>query len=312
MSETNRVRAWCPMPSPVSLRSPTPEQARGRLSPKGEVTVRRFFVVASFAVRYPAPMNLPAILLIRPQMGENIGATARAMANFGLRELRLVAPRDGWPNPKAADMAGRALDVIDGAQLYETTEAALAECQYVLATTARERAMNLPVMDVRQAMAEIATRTARGEKCGIMFGPERTGLENEEVVQANAVVTIPVAPEYTSLNIAQAVVLVCYEWLMAEGVASLQSPVASKEEILLKTGDWRLETGDSLPASREELHGLFGQLEAALDAINFWRIPAKKEIMWRNIRAGLTRAELTSQEISTWRGMVRGLSEGFR
>ena len=226
-------------------------------------------------------------------MGENIGATARAMANFGLRELRLVAPRDGWPNPKAADMAGRALDVIDGAALYETTEAALAECQYVLATTARERAMNLPVMDVRQAMAEIATRTARGEKCGIMFGPERTGLENEEVVQANAVVTIPVAPEYTSLNIAQAVVLVCYEWLMAKSVASHQSPVAS----------------DAV-ASREELNGLFGQLEAALDAINFWRVPAKKEMMWRNIRAGLTRAELTSQEIATWRGMVRGLSEG--
>lgn len=234
----------------------------------------------------------PSIVLVRPQMGENIGAAARAMANFGLGELRLVAPRDGWPNPKASDTAGRALNVIDDAKTYAGVHEALADCQFVLATTARERAMNLPVFEVRSAMLELQARAARGEKCAVMFGPERTGLENEDMALANAVVTIPVAPKYASLNVGQAVVVCAYEWFQA--VASGQSPVASKEEAA---------------ASREHLLGLFGQLEAALDDVNFWRVPEKKDIMWRNIRAGLTRAGLTEQEIATWRGMVKALRE---
>lgn len=234
----------------------------------------------------------PSILLVRPQMGENIGAAARAMANFGLRELRLVAPRDGWPNPKASDTAGKALNVIDDAKTYAEVNEALADCQFVLATTARERAMNLPVMEVREAMRELRIRAARGEKCAIMFGPERTGLENEDMALANAVVTIPVAPEYASLNVGQAVVVCAYEWF--QGVTSHQSPVASKEEAA---------------APRAQLLGLFGQLEAALDEVNFWRVPEKKEIMWRNIRASLTRAGLTEQEIATWRGIIKALGE---
>lgn len=235
----------------------------------------------------------PTIILIRPQMGENIGAAARAMANFGLGELRLVAPRDGWPNPKASDTAGKALNVIDDAALHETVGAALADCQFVLATTARARAGNLPVMEVRAAMAELHARASRGEKCAVMFGPERTGLENEDLALADAVVTIPVAPEYASLNVGQAVVVCAYEWYQA--VASLQSPVFSKEEVVA--------------APRAQLEGLFGQLEAALDAVNFWRVPEKKEIMWRNIRAGLVRAGLSEQEIATWRGMVKALKD---
>ena len=237
-------------------------------------------------------MAAPTIILTRPQMGENIGAAARAMANFGLRELRLVAPRDGWPNPKASDTAGRALDIIDDATLHATARDAVADCQFVLATTARERAMNLPVMDVRAAAAELAHRTARGEKCAVLFGPERTGLENEEVTLANAVVTIPVSAEYASLNLGQAVVVVAYEWMMAKLAAA--SSVDAVQEPL---------------AARGELQGLFGQLEAALDDVNFWRVPQKKELMWRNIRAGLTRAELTTQEVATWRGVVRALRE---
>ncbi len=234
----------------------------------------------------------PSILLIRPQMGENIGAAARAMANFGLSNLRLVAPRDGWPNPKASDMAGRALHIVDDAALFDDTRSAVADCQYVLATTSRERAMNLPVLDVRTAMQELRARSARGEKCAVLFGPERTGLENEDVICANAVVTIPVAPEYPSLNIAQAVVVACYEWWMAKEVASSQWPVAGEV------------------ATRIELDGLFDQFEAALDDVNFWRVPEKKEGMWRNIRAVFLRAAMTAQEVATWRGILRVLKDG--
>lgn len=231
----------------------------------------------------------PSILLVRPQMGENIGAAARAMANFGLKELRLVSPRDGWPNPKASDTAGRALNIIDDASLHESVGEALADCQFVLATTARERAMNLPVMEVREAMKELHARAARGEKCAVMFGPERTGLENEDMALANAVVTIPVSPEYSSLNIGQAVVVCAYEWFSHVHTDGLQ------EE-------------SEIAAPREQLLGLFGQLEAALDDVNFWRVPEKKEIMWRNIRAGLARAGLTEQEIATWRGVIKALA----
>lgn len=236
----------------------------------------------------------PSMILVRPQMGENIGAAARAMANFGLRELRLVAPRDGWPNPKAGDTAGKALNIIDDASVHESVNAALADCQFVLATTARDRAMNLPVMDVREAMLELHARAARGEKCAVLFGPERTGLENEDMALADAVVTIPVAPEYASLNVGQAVVVCAYEWFMALNAGGLQP----------------IENDSELVASRAHLEGLLGQLEAALDAVNFWRVPEKKEIMWRNIRATLVRAGLTEQEIATWRGMVKALIGG--
>ena len=224
-------------------------------------------------------------------MGENIGAAARAMANFGLRDLRLVDPRDGWPNPKASDTAGKALGIIDDATVAPTVSEALKDCQFVLATTARSRAMNLPVIEMRAAMGELQQRSARGEQCAVLFGPERTGLENEDMALANAVVTIPVAPEYTSLNIGQAVVVCAYEWWMAS--TQEREAVAAPE---------------LMPASRAQLDGLLGQLEMALDAQNFWRVPEKKDVMWRNIRATLVRAGLSEQEIATWRGMVKSLT----
>lgn len=257
-------------------------------------------------ILYHALMT-PSILLIRPQMGENIGAAARAMANFGLGDLRLVAPRDGWPNPKASDTAGRALNVIDDAKTYEGVGEALADCQFVLATTARERVLNLPVYDVREAMHELHTRTSRGEKCAVMFGPERTGLENEDLALADAIVTIPVAPEYASLNVGQAVVVVAYEWWMARGNGDT---IKCASDIVPDAGVAPRILSCPLPcAPRAQLIGLFDQLEAALDEVNFWRVPEKKAMMWRNIRASLTRADLTEQEIATWRGILRALQE---
>jgi len=246
-------------------------------------------------------LEYPSIILIRPQMGENIGAAARAMANFGLGDLRLVAPRDGWPNPKASDTAGKALNIIDDATVHEDVPAALADCNFVLATTARERAMSLPVMEVREAMAELHARAARGEKCAIMFGPERTGLENEDMALADAVVTIPVSTEYASLNIGQAVVVCAYEWFShvhTQGAAPAFARTVSQPNALQAVPEL---------ATREQLQGLLGQLEVALDDVNFWRVPEKKDIMWRNIRTTLVRSGLSEQEIATWRGVVKAL-----
>ena len=229
----------------------------------------------------------PVILLIRPQMGENIGAAARVMANFGLNDLRLVAPRDGWPNPKAADMAAKALPIIDDAKTFDTARDAVGDTQFVLATSARGRAMNTPSMNAREAMQEIARRSAAGERCAVMFGPERTGLENEDIAVADALVSIPVSPEYASLNLAQAVAVLAYEWQMAQA-ASPAEPTHQH-------------------APRAELLGLFDQFETALDDINFWRVPEKKEGMWLNIRATLLRAGMSSAEVATWRGIIKGL-----
>jgi tRNA/rRNA methyltransferase len=222
-------------------------------------------------------------------MGENIGSAARNMANFGLADLRLVAPRDGWPNAKAADTAGRALNVVDDAKLFETSQQAVADAQFVLATTARDRSIRKPVVTPREVMPEIRKRLEQGQKVSILFGPERTGLENEDVALADAILTIPVSEEYSSLNIAQAVGVVGYEWWTSAND---------------KPFDGQLEEA----APREELLGMFGQLEAALDETNFWRVPEKKEIMWRNVRASLTRAQFSSVEIAAWRGILRALA----
>jgi tRNA/rRNA methyltransferase len=287
----------------------------------------------------------PAIILIRPQMGENIGAAARVMANFGLSDLRLVAPRDGWPNAKAADMAAKALPIIDDAKIFDTAREAVHDMQFVLATSARGRAMNTPSMNAREAMQEIANRAGRGEKCAILFGPERTGLENEDIAVADALISIPVSPDYASLNLAQAVAVLAYEWQMAgvmrdewrvaseDGATGEASPLAGEvgggaghlDSALSnaplpnppREGEGTTECAISPithhpspttpPAPRAELLGLFDQFEAALDDINFWRVPEKKEGMWLNIRATLLRAGMSSAEVATWRGIIKGL-----
>lgn len=229
------------------------------------------------------------IVLVRPQMGENIGSAARIMANFGLAEMVLVAPRDGWPNPKASDMAGKALNILDDARVVETVADAVADCTFVLATTSRDRAMHLPVIDMRQAMSTAREKSVMNQRVAILFGPERTGLENEDLIHADSVVSIPVAPTYPSLNIAQAVAIAAYEWFMS------RAPVT--------------ESMREAPADKAALEGLFGHLEGALDEVNFWNVPEKKPVMWRNIRASLTRAALTAQEVQTWRGIVKMLSK---
>lgn len=221
-------------------------------------------------------------------MGENIGAAARAMKNFGLRDMRLVAPRDGWPNAKAVEMAAHAADVIEQAKLFATTQDAVADLQCVYATTARERYMEKPMTSPRTLFADAAQAAMR---CGILFGPERSGLSNEDVALADAILSIPVHPDYASLNLAQAVGLVAYEWFQ-QG-AELHMATVARSEL----------------ASKGELQSLFDHLEGELDARGFWKAEGKKPIMWRNIRNMLQRVPFSAQELRTFRGIIRCLTD---
>ena len=160
----------------------------------------------------PTDRAQPTFILIRPQMGENIGAAARAMWNFGLDRMRITAPRDGWPNQKAVAMASGAGRLLDEAQLFETTDDAISDCTYVYATTARDRDLTKPVLTPEAAMIEARVRIAAGQKVAVLFGPERAGLENEDIIRANAIISVPVNPEFPSLNLAQCVLLTAYEW----------------------------------------------------------------------------------------------------
>ncbi|NRA31310.1 MAG: RNA methyltransferase, partial [Parvularculaceae bacterium] len=170
----------------------------------------------------------PIIILVRPQMGENIGAAARAMLNFGLDAMRLVAPRDGWPNPNAKAMAAGAGRVLDGVRVFDTVAEATADCSYVLATTARQRGLFLPVMDAEESAQKISERTAQGERTAILFGGEASGLATDDVAHANAVLTLPVNPDFSSLNLAQAVLLCAYDWRQQQSIAlPFDSPYAA-------------------------------------------------------------------------------------
>ncbi|GHC60583.1 RNA methyltransferase [Limoniibacter endophyticus] len=233
--------------------------------------------------------STPIIILVEPQMGENIGMVARAMANFGLRELRLVNPRDGWPNEKAVAAASKADHVIEATKVFDTLEEALADTQYVLATTARQRDGFKPVHGPEAACRQVATRV--DQRCAILFGRERWGLTNEEVARADAIVTFPVDPDFTSLNIAQAVLLVSYEWRRAE----------QQGEKLPFVGP------ETLPAQKHELYGMFDQLEDALDRRGYFRPETKKAKLIDNMRAVLTRPGFTSAEISLLRGLINSL-----
>lgn len=226
----------------------------------------------------------PAIILVEPQMGENIGAVARAMLNFGVTELRLVSPRDGWPNPKATEMAKHASSVIEGAQVFDSTEAAIADLHYVAASTARRRDMAKESILPREAATMLASLS---EKSGILLGPERSGLANHDVVLADAIVTIPVDDQYPSINLAQAAGILCYEWYSQQASAP--------------------EKSEQMQASKDELLGFFEHLESSLDQASFFRTQEKREGMIHNIRNIFQRAKLSSQETSTLRGVVRSL-----
>lgn len=254
---------------------------------------------------FAAPGETPAILLMEPQLADNIGMVARAMANFGLDELRLINPRDGWPNEKARIAASGANYVVDDAQAHATFESAMGDLNWMAATTARQRDLRKPVMTPVEAVAELRRRIAAGERCGILFGRERNGLETDEVAMADAVVMIPVNSRFASLNLAQSVLILGYEWMRSSGAATLGR--VTTYETPLEPG---LNVGHSRPATKEEMGGLFEHLESELDRLGFFHPPHKRQTMVRNLRSLLMRIAATEQEVRTLRGVVAALAKG--
>ncbi len=237
----------------------------------------------------------PAVVLVEPQLGENVGMAARAMLNCGLTDLRLVRPREAWPNDKARAAAAGADMVIDGARLFDSTAEAIADLSRVYATTARERAMTKRVLTPRQAAAELRALAGTGVTGGLLFGKEAKGLHNDDVALADTVVTVPLNPGFQSLNLAMAVLLTGYEWWLTSDETPAVELVMPKE---------------TRPATKGELVGLFEHLERALDDCGFLRVEEKRPIMVRNLRNLLGRAALTEQEVRTLRGVISGLASG--
>jgi len=235
--------------------------------------------------RQPAPV----IVLVRPQLGENIGKAARAMLNFGLTEMRLVSPRDGWPNPDAGPAAAGADVVLDGAQVFETLADAVADCAHVYATTVRKRGVTKPVVTPEEASREIAGAQGRS---AILFGPERSGLETEDVALARAILTVPINPEFGSLNLAQAVILCAYEWSKHEHLVQ-----PTQEELLP-------------PAPQEDLDGLIGHLEGMLEPKGYFLPESRAEATRRTLRGVLTKPGWNHLEIRTLRGVLSSLGRG--
>jgi tRNA/rRNA methyltransferase len=235
-------------------------------------------------------MTAPAVILSRPQMGENIGAAARAMKNFGLTDLRLIAPQCGWPNERAKVLASGAGDIIEKARVFETAAEALADIRLVFATTARGRDILREILTPEAAARRLRGASREGVATAILFGGERAGLDNDEMSLADAAVTIPTA-EFPSLNLGQAVLLIGYEWLK-----SADATPASRTRKTV-----------AVPAARTELVQLFEHLERELDAAQFLFPPEKKETMVRNIRAMILRSGLSDQEVRTIRGMIVAL-----
>jgi tRNA/rRNA methyltransferase len=248
----------------------------------------------SHEVSDPSSVSIaaPVIILVEPQLGENIGTAARAMMNCGVGELRVVRPRDGWPNPKALSAASGADEVIQNARLFDSTAAALADLHRVYATTARHRGMIKPVVTPRQGALEMRAAAARGERIGVLFGPERTGLVNDDVPLADTILQVPLNPAYSSLNLAQAVLIVGYEWFQA----AVDAPARE------------LVTNETRPATKAELLNFFAHLEKELDDCGFLRHADKRPVMIRNIRNLFQRADLTEQEIRTLHGIVKELA----
>ncbi|MGZ9812381.1 RNA methyltransferase [Pseudoroseicyclus sp. H15] len=239
----------------------------------------------------PAPFTPPAIVLVRPQMGENIGAAARGMLNFGLDHMRLVAPRDGWPNPAAGAMASGAGRVLDHAGVFATTAEALADCTRVYATTARPRGLTKRVVTPEQAMRECHAAALKGERTAVIFGPERAGLENDDIARAEAIVSIPVNPDFASLNLAQAVNLLSYEWRRAS-----DAPPAE-----------RLELAGAEPAPVIELERLADHWEERLEAARYFFPPEKAPGMKIVLRNYLSRAGMTRSDVQMLHGVMRAM-----
>lgn len=237
----------------------------------------------------PSDTPQPAFVLVRPQMGENIGAAARAMWNFGLDRMRLVSPRDGWPNPKSTAMASGAGRLLDEATLFGTTDEAVQDCDYVFATTARQRGLTKPVFSPEGAMKLAAEKIAAGQKVAVLFGPERAGLENDDIARANAVINVPVNPEFSSLNLAQCVLLTGYEW---------QRHVA---EITHE----RVDMARTVWASQGETEALAKHYEERLDEAGFFFPPEKVDSMKINLRNMWSRMPLTRADVQMMHGVLR-------
>jgi tRNA/rRNA methyltransferase len=236
----------------------------------------------------------PTVILVEPQLGENIGTTARAMANFGLSRLRLIKPRDGWPNPRAYVAASGADRILDEAALYDTVEAAIADCTYVLATTARAHDQAKPVLGPEEAARVMAPRIAAGEAVGVVFGRERYGLENTEVALTDAIVTYPVNPAFASLNLAQAVLVIAYEWFKLATAGALPFAMPQKSD----------------RATKEQLLAFFENVERELDRVEFFRPAEKHETMMINLRNIFHRMQPTRQDIQTLSGVIMSIAEG--
>ncbi len=234
----------------------------------------------------------PVFVLVRPQLGENVGAAARAMWNFGLRRMRLVDPRDGWPNPRAIAMASGAGSLLDEAAIHQTTAQAVADCAHVYATTARPREMVKPVLSPEAAVADMRARIAGGARVAVLFGPERTGLENDDLVVANAIVTADTNPAFGSINLAQATLLLAYEWRKQSAL-----PPPPSAAPLADSG---------------EVGRMIGHLVAELDGARYFWPEARRGAMLETLENLFRRAPLTDQDVRTLRGVIRALAEGPR
>ncbi|PUB12711.1 RNA methyltransferase [Yoonia sediminilitoris] len=236
----------------------------------------------------PDPKPQPAFVLIRPQMGENIGAAARAMWNFGLDRMRIIDPRDGWPNQKAVAMASGAGRLLDEAQLFDTTPAAIADCDFVYATTARPRGLTKPVFTPQAAMQDARARIAAGARVAVMFGPERAGMENDDIARANAIISVPVNPDFPSLNLAQCVLLTGYEW---------RREAAPVEPVRVDAvADW---------AEQIEIEKLASHFEERLETAGFFFPQAKAANMKMNLRNLWSRMPLTRADVQILHGVMR-------
>ena len=239
----------------------------------------------------------PVIVLVRPQLGENIGKAARAMLNFGLTELRLVAPRDGWPNPDAGPSAAGADIVLENARIYPTLAEAVADCAHVYATTVRKRGVTKPVVTPEEAAREIQEAADLDDKarCAIVFGPERSGLETEEVALARKILTVPINPDFASLNLAQAVILCAYEWSKTQARTHPAELVQPTEEELLP------------PAPQEDLEGMIAQFETLLEKAGYFFPPDRAPATKRTLRNLLTKPGWNHLEVRTLRGVLSSL-----
>ena len=233
-------------------------------------------------------LKQPAFVLIRPQMGENIGAAARGMWNFALDHMRITSPRDGWPNQKAIAMASGAGRLLDHAQLYQTTKDAVADCTYVYATTARPRGLTKPVLSPEAAMVDAARRIAAGQNVAVMFGPERAGMENDDIALSNAIINVPVNPDFSSLNLAQCVLLCAYEWRRAS--------VDIEHERTDMQGEW---------ATQIEVEKLAEHYEDRLEQAGFFFPEDKAPSMKTNLRNLWSRMPLTRHDVQILHGVMR-------